>query len=127
MESDPIPSTSFDGSPEDTLSPRAQITALLQDVRGLAETELDYAKARLSYSGGIIRKAGIFALLALLFLSGAAIAMILGTLLILNSYFGPWVATLSVVLFFGIAALLCAMFARKTATQLSLSEAHDDR
>jgi hypothetical protein len=62
------------------LSPAEQVRTLVADVRALAEAEIDYAKARLSYSGGIIRKAGIWAFLAIFFLSGAIIALILGLL-----------------------------------------------
>jgi membrane protein implicated in regulation of membrane protease activity len=125
MESDHIPPAQDAPLSDETLSPRAQITALFQDVRALAATEIDYAKARLSYSGGIIRMAGIWVLLAVLFLIGAAIALSVGLLLILNSIWGPWVATASVFMLFFVAAVFSALVARKTAQRLSLTRDDD--
>ncbi len=122
MESDRIPPDFNTEDVSDLPTPRAQISALFQDVRSLAETEINYAKARLSYSGGIIRKAGIWAVLSLLFLVGAVIALILGLLLIVHSYWGPWVATVSIVLIFGLSAFFAALKARNMAQNLSFSE-----
>lgn len=111
---------------EETLSPREQISGLVSDVRTLAEAEWEYARARLSYSGGVVRKAGIYALLAILALSAAAVALVLGILLIVASYFGPWVATIAVVLVFSFAAYLFAISARKTARNLNFAEDESD-
>jgi hypothetical protein len=108
-----------------SLSPGEQISGLVTDVRNLAEAEWDYAKARLSYSGGIVRKAGIYALLAVFAISGAIVALILGTLLIIASYWGPWVATAVTVIMFTIAAISFALLAKKTAKNLSFSESDD--
>jgi hypothetical protein len=107
-------------------SPREQIAGLVSDVRTLAEAEWEYAKARLSYSGGVVRKAGIYALLAILAVSAAAIALVLGILLIIASYAGPWVATFVVVLLFSLAAYLFAISARNTARNLRFSEDEGD-
>ncbi len=123
MNDDSIPPISV--GRDDAPSPRAQIAGLVGDVRALAVSEWDYAKARLNYSGGVVRKAGIYALLALLSISAAAIALILGILLIIANYWGPWMATIIVVLVFSIAAYIFALSARKTARNLSFSE--DDR
>jgi hypothetical protein len=106
-------------------SPREQISGLVNDVRTLAEAEWQYARARLSYSGGVVRKAGVYALLAILALSAAAIALVLGLLLIMASYFGPWIATIAVVFLFSLAAYLFAINARNTARNLSFGE--DDK
>lgn len=103
-------------------SPAEQVRALVADVRALAEAEIDYAKARLSYSGGILRKAGIWAFMAIFFLSGAIIALILGLLLILTVYLGPWVATAAVVIGFALAAWGAALAARRTANNLKFDE-----
>jgi hypothetical protein len=116
MDDDHIPPVSEKETPP---SPGAQISGLIGEVRALANAELDYAKARLSYSGGILRKAGIFAILAVVALSSAVVALILGILLIVASYFGPWIATIAVVITFGLAALIFAMIARNTARNLS--------
>jgi Putative Actinobacterial Holin-X, holin superfamily III len=106
-------------------SPAEQVRTLIGDVRALAEAEIDYAKARFSYSGGIIRKAGLWALLAIFFLSGAIIALILGLLLIIAAYFGPWVATVTVVAVFALAAWGSAIYARKTANNLRFNGDED--
>jgi apolipoprotein N-acyltransferase len=50
----------------------------------------------------------------------------LGILLIIASYFGPWVATISVVLAFGLVAYFFAIAARKTARNLSFTEDDND-
>jgi hypothetical protein len=107
-------------------SPVDQIGALIGEVRSLAEAEIDYAKARLSYSGGVVRKAGLFALFAILAISGAAIALILGLLLALAAYIGPIIATLIIVAAFALAAYVFAIFARKTARNLKFDEGSDE-
>jgi hypothetical protein len=110
----------------DPPSPRTQIAGLVSDVRKLAEAELEYARARLSYSGGVVRKAGIYALLAMLAISAAAIALVLGILLIIATYWGPWVATAITVMMFSGAAYLLALRARATARNLSFADPEDD-
>lgn len=107
-------------------SPREQIAGLVGDVRGLALAEWDYAKARLSYSGGVVRKAGIYAVLAVLAVSAAMIALVLGLLLIVASYFGPWVGTFAVVIAFVLIAALFGLAARKTAQKLRFDEIGDN-
>jgi uncharacterized membrane protein len=106
----------------EVISPLGQVRNLIEEVRALAEVEVDYVKARISYSGGILRKAGLFALLALLFLSSAVIALIIGLLLIVANYWGPIVATLVVVALFATAALGAALYARNTARKLKFEE-----
>lgn len=107
-------------------SPVEQVRSLVSDVRALAEAEIDYAKARLSYSGGILRKTGIWAFLALFFLSGAIVALILGLLLILSQYAGPWIATSIVVIGFVLAAWGAALVARRTASNLKFDEGENN-
>ena len=122
MENDNVPPVVHD---DEFHSPRDQISGLISDVQSLAQAEWDYAKARLSYSGGVARKAGLYALLAIVALSSAGLSLILGILLIVNSYFGPWIATISVVFVSSLAAFLFAISARNTARNLSFIE--DDR
>jgi hypothetical protein len=107
-------------------SPHAQIAELVGDVRALAEAEWEYTLARLTYSGGVVRKAGIYALLALLAISAAAFALVVGTLLIIASYWGPWEATGITVAVFSFAAFLFSLRARSTAKNLSFAEPDDD-
>jgi hypothetical protein len=122
MDKDSIPPIIHD---DDAPSPRSQIAGLVSDVQSLAQAEWDYAKKRLSYSGGVARKAGIYALLAIAAFSSAAVALVLGILLIVASYWGPWIATASVVIVSGLAAFWLAMTARNTARNLTFAE--DDR
>lgn len=112
--------------PDAPPSPGAQISALVDDVRSLASAEWEYAKARLSYSGGVVRKAGAFALIAMVAVSGAAIALILGLLLIIGQYFGNIAATIIVVLFFTAIAIICGILARNTARALNISDGDSD-
>ena len=122
MENDSIPPLGHD----DALpSPRDQIAGLVSDVQSLAQAEWEYAKARLSYSGGVARKAGVYALLAMVALSAAGVALILGILMIVSSYYGPWIATASVVIMASLAAFLFAIGARNTARSLSFTEDDD--
>ena len=119
MENESIP---LIGQNDDDPSPRDQIAGLVRDVQSLAQAEWDYAKARLSYSGGVARKAGLYALLAIVALSSAGVALILGLLLIVTSYYGPWIATASIVILSSLAAFLFAISARNTARNLSFPE-----
>ena len=119
MENESIP---LIGQNDDDPSPRDQIAGLVSDVQSLAQAEWDYAKARLSYSGGVARKAGLYALLAIVALSSAGVALILGLLLIVTSYYGPWIATASIVILSSLAAFLFAISARNTARNLSFPE-----
>jgi hypothetical protein len=107
-------------------SPIEQVRVLVHDVRSLAQAEIDYAKARLSYSGGIIRRAGLWAFLALFSISGAFIALILGLLVSLASYVGPMAATAIVVITFVIVAWGAALMARRTANDLKFGDGNSD-
>jgi uncharacterized membrane protein YqjE len=123
MSEDNVPPDSDIEAPP---SPRVQIAGLVSDVRELAEAEWEYARARLSYSGGVVRKAGIYALLAVLAISAAAFALVLGILLIIASYWGPWAATAITVVVFSLVAYLFAVRARATAKNLSFSDTDHD-
>lgn len=123
MEKNSIPAEPVE---QEAPSPAEQVTALFGEVRNLAAAEIDYAKARLSYSGGVMRKAGLLALLSLLALSGAAMALILGLLLILASYIGPILATLAVVTTFTVATWALGVSARNTARNLKFDEDESD-
>ena len=123
MDKDSIPPIVIN---DESPSPREQIAGLVNGVQSLAQAEWDYAKARLSYSGGVARKAGLYALLAIVALSSAGVALILGILLIVASYFGPWIATVSVVLLSSVAAFLFSIGARNTARNLSFTEDDGD-
>ena len=51
--------------------------------------------------------------------------MILGLLLILNHYIGPWLATAIVVVGFALAAWGAGLAARRTANNLKFDEGED--
>ncbi len=123
MEKDSIPAEPLE---QEAPSPAEQVTALFVEVRNLAAAEVEYAKARLSYSGGVLRKAGLLALLSLLALSGAAMALILGLLLIIASFFGPIIATLVVVTTFAVATWALGIAARNTSRNLKFDEDKSD-
>jgi uncharacterized membrane protein len=112
-------------APPEPLAPGAQIAGLVQDVKMLALAELDYARARLSYSGKIAKQAGIYAVLALMMIGSACIALVLGTLLILDSYWGPWVATFGTVFLFVIIALVLALRAKAISKKLDFKGDHN--
>ena len=110
MEKDSIPAEPVE---QEASSPAEQVTALFGEVRSLA-------------AAGLMRKAGLLALLSLLALSGAAMALILGLLLIVSSYFGPIVATLAVVTTFTVATWALGISARNTARNLKFDEDASD-
>ena len=102
----------------DPVAPRAQIAGLIEDVKALAQAEIDYARARLSYSGAIAKRAGLFALLAFMVFGSACIALVIGTMLIIDHYWGPWAATIITVLSFALIALLLGLRAQAIAKRL---------
>jgi Putative Actinobacterial Holin-X, holin superfamily III len=111
---------------EEPPSPREQIAGLVSDVRELAEAEWEYARARLSYSHGVVRKTGVLALFSILAMSSAGVALVLGTLLILSSYIGPGAATAVTVVVFVVVSVLLAVLARGTARNLRFTESDRD-
>jgi hypothetical protein len=128
MSKDDIPPDSMiETELAEAASPRAQLTGLVDDVRSLARAEWDYIVARLSYSGGVAKRAGVYALLALMLLGGASVALILGTMLIIAHHLGPLAATIITVLVFTVLALLFALRARSIASELSFDGDDDAR
>lgn len=114
----------LDGVPSDVSesSAQEQIAALILDGRELVQTELAYYKGRINYSGELVKRAGLWASVALFCLFGAVIALILGILLIIAHYAGPIVATISVTLAFICAAIIFALYARANARKLAFPE-----
>ncbi|MFZ1366573.1 phage holin family protein [Sphingorhabdus sp.] len=123
MENNIAPSPLKDDEPP---RPAEQLRGLLGDVKALAGAEIDYAKARLGYSGGILRKAGILAVISLVLMSSALIALILGLLLITITFVGPIAATALVVGISALGAILFGLAARNTARNLTFKEPLDD-
>ncbi len=104
------------------LSAREQLAMLARSGRNLLEAEIDYIRGRMSYSGQIVKQAGLLGVLSLFSLFGTVIALILGILLIISSYIGPIIATITVTLTFAALALLFAFLARRSARLLAMPE-----
>ncbi len=127
MSKDNIPpETPAADNPGSVPSAREQISALVDDVRVLARAEWDYAVGRMSYSGSIVKRAGLYAILAIFAAAAAAIALVLGILLIIASYWGPWVATGATLLGFMALALILGLRARNIASELNFVDGEAD-
>ncbi len=110
---------------DDTPGPlpaREQVARLVGDFRVMANAEVNYYRARLSYSAGIAKWTSLFVALALFSLSGAIIALILGLLLALSQTIGFLAATLCMTVGFILIAVLFAMIARNNVRKLSFPE-----
>jgi hypothetical protein len=103
-----------------------QVGALYKSARELVEIELDFYRARLSYSQKMLKRAGLFGVLALSFLLTACVAFVLGMLLIIASHLGPEAATLCVTITFIGLAILFALLARSHARKLGFPELSGD-
>jgi fatty acid desaturase len=114
-----------DGAQTD-LSARDHVSALISGARELAVIELDFYRARLSYSKKMVQRAGLFGLIAIFFLFAATIALVLGALLIAAAFFGPYFATLLVSAGFIAIAALFGLLARANMRKLSFPELAGD-
>ncbi len=111
---------------ENAPSAREQVSALYKSARELVDIELDFYRARLGYSQKVLKRAGLFGVLALSFLSTAVVALVLGILMIVASYYGPEIATLIVTITFLILAALFALLAKANLRKLSFPELSGD-
>lgn len=103
-----------------------QVSALYNSARELVGIELDFYRARLSYSQKMLKRAGLFGMLALSFLFTACVAFVLGILMIITSHYGPETATLCVTITFIGLAILFALLARSHARKLGFPELSGD-
>lgn len=104
------------------ISAREHIEQLVDDVRVLASTEIDYYRSRLFYSAGVAKWSGLFAVLALASLLGAMMAIILGLLMALAKVIGFLLATLVIALAFLGAAGGFAWLSRERIRSLRFPE-----
>ncbi|WP_373476511.1 phage holin family protein [Sphingorhabdus sp.] len=107
-------------------SPVEQITLVLDDVRALVKAELRYFQSRLDYSRYVMKWSLLFGMIAIVTLSGAAIALILGTLLTLATHIGPGWATFVTVLGFLIIGLTSGFAARHWMKKVHFTEIEND-
>ncbi len=103
-------------------TPVAHFTQLASDVRALANAELDYYRARLSYSKDVAKSTGLYLAIAIFALFGTVTALILGTLLILSVLIGPLLATIAVTISFAAMMIIFAYLARRSARNFAFSE-----
>lgn len=108
----------------DTESVRDQISALISDAQLLAKAELDYYKARISFTAGEARSILILFGIGAALIFAAIIGLIVGGLLILAQYMGFLVATGIIV---GSALAVAAFLIWRGAKRLkNLSFSEDD-
>ncbi|MEH6789694.1 phage holin family protein [Parasphingorhabdus sp.] len=112
------------GQSADAKTLTSQVSELIEDVRILALAEAEYYRAKLSVNLVATKRVLLLFGMSIIFGTGALVALILGTLLILAKYLGPLAATAVVT---GssllIAAVLMGMATRR-ARKLPLDE-HD--
>jgi hypothetical protein len=102
-----------------------QVARLVGDFRIMADAEIKYYRARLSYSAGVAKWTSLFVALALFSLFGAVVALILGLLLALAELIGFLAATLCLTVSFILVAVLFAGIARNNVRKLSFPEIED--
>ncbi len=107
-------------------SPVEQITLVLDDVRALVKAELRYFQSRLDYSRYVMKWSLLFGAIAILALSGAAIALILGALLTLAPHIGPGWATFVTVAGFLVIGLTSGFAARHWMKKVHFTEIEND-
>lgn len=95
---DPLPPPDEGAEPidepaEEDRSIKGQIDGLVQDVRKLAEAELEYYRVKLSVNMQATKTILILFSVAVIVGVTGAVALILGILLILSHYWGPVAAT----------------------------------
>ncbi len=107
-------------------SEREQISSLVANARLLMAAEIKFYRERLLYSQAILKRSGLFGALALFFLFGAIVALVLGILLTLASRTGPEIATIVATSGFVAIAALFAWLARAKLRKLSFPELETD-
>jgi hypothetical protein len=112
-------------APEET-DARTQIAQLAGDVRQMLDAEMRYYRTRLEYTRGVVTRAAGFGVVALVALLGAAIALVVGILLILSIALGPISATIITVISFSVIAAFCAYKARNWVQKVNFPEIQKD-
>ncbi len=89
-DSDAVPT---DAPASDGKAIKLQISDLIDDVRTLAEAEIEYYRVKLSVNMAATKTVLLLFSVAIIVGITAAVALILGILLILSHYWGPVAAT----------------------------------
>jgi len=126
MTDDHDPKTIDRSDEKSAASPVEQITLVLDDVRALVKAELRYFQTRLDYSRYVMKWSLLFGVIAIITLSGAAIALILGTLLTLAPHIGPGGAALVTVAGFLVIGLTSALAARHWMKKVHFTDIEND-
>lgn len=105
---------------------RTQVAHLVGDVRQMLDAEMRYYRTRFEYTRGVVTRAAGFGVVALGALLGAAIALVVGILLILSSALGPGAATAITVVTFGLIGAFCGYKARNWVQKVHFPEIQKD-
>lgn len=108
------------------MSPTAQVSLVLEDVRALVKAELHYYQSRLDYSRYVMKWSFGFGAIAALAFGGAAIALVVGLVLTLAPLIGPGPATLAVTLGFILIGAIAGFQARKWVRKVYFPEIERD-
>lgn len=119
------PPGTIEHAPEET-DARTQIAQLAGDVRQMLDAEMRYYRTRFEYTRGVVTRAAGFGVIALGALLGAAVALVVGILLILSSVLGPIAATVITVIAFGIIGAFCGYKARNWVQKVHFPEIQKD-
>nr|WP_315459293.1 phage holin family protein [uncultured Sphingorhabdus sp.] len=119
------PPGTIENAPEES-DARTQIAQLAGDVRQMLDSEMRYYRTRFEYTRGVVARAAGFGAVALGALLGAAIALVVGILLILSSALGPIAATVITVVAFGIIGAFCGYKARNWVQKVHFPEIQKD-
>lgn len=112
-------------APEET-DARTQIAQLTDDVRQLLDAEMRYYRARFDYTRAVVTRAAGFGVVAVGALMSAAIALVVGILLILSSALGPVAATAITVVMFAAIGAFCGYKARNWVQKVHFPEIPKD-
>lgn len=111
-----------DDAPDGTPSIRADVERIALDVREFVTAEMRYYRLRLKYSKSIAKWTGAYLLVGLVSLFSAAIALILGCLMIAAFFLGPIWATVLVTVSFAIIGAVSIAMARRTGRKLRFAD-----
>jgi Putative Actinobacterial Holin-X, holin superfamily III len=104
------------------LSARQQLKNVAGDIRVLFDSELQYYKARLSYTRTVAKWTGVYLLISVCALFGTIMACIIGALLIAASYMGPILGTAAVCATSLLVTVIFAVLARHKSRNFILPE-----
>jgi len=114
-----------EAGPEET-DARSQIAQLAGDMRQMLDAEIRYYRARFEYTRNVVTRAAVFGFVALAALLGAAIALVVGILLILSSTVGPMAATVITFVSFAVIGAICGYKARNWVQKVHFPEIQKD-